>query len=134
MELTKETIRTIPLAKLQQLYTVLSEEIPGIVLDSYLCFLEHLAAVMGENTDVKVFPLTRTLVAETRTLVGSLEDLAKNISVAHELDGFSINYSASRDGSEKTYSVCISHLPIELDCLFGEPGVTLKTVIRKLRK
>lgn len=139
MELTKETIRSIPLAKLRKFYHLLAEELSGITYDAYLDVLEKLEVCMGSDARVNMSTGvldSQLLTIQSNILTDTFDNLAKEVKYAYEQHGFSVDfeYQASCAPTGTSYTVTIHHLPVELSWLDVEKDIPLKTIIRKLRK
>jgi hypothetical protein len=139
MELSKETLWSVPLRRLRQTYILLSEELPKMMDDAYLDIIEQLYGVLGENAIVTAtnWEGISTTIIQVTSSPDHLCPLAAILKEASEVRGFGISFKAETALPSLEYRLTLNHLPAELDWIWNTVSttpVTLKTVIKKLKK
>jgi len=143
MELTKDLLKTIPLKKLLQTYTLLSNEIPVLKEAAYLDVLEIFMENMGEEAVVtggSIDGNSHIIISSSALKAGELSDLAMFVQRARTLHGFGVSLTVINpdpDADDSVYEVRIDYLPPELSWVWNtvttEP-IHLKTIVKKLKR
>jgi hypothetical protein len=139
MELTKETLKNVPLKRLRQTYDLLSTELPSLTDECYLIILERLMSIVGEDAVITATHdgVAGCTIVHIAGLVGKAADVASVAEEAAEVHGFDVSLLTENNGIGMHYIFRLHHLPLELDWIWNTVNttpITLKTIIKKLKK
>jgi hypothetical protein len=139
MELTKETLWSVPLRRLRQTYILLGEELPKMINEAYLDILEQLYGVLGDEATVTATRLDDSsfTVIEVLASPECIRPLADILKETSEVRGFGMAFKAETCLPFIRYQITLYYLPLELDWVWNTVSptpITLKTIVKKLKK